>query len=253
MRISIITGVRDDRAFIENCITSVLGQGYRDVEYIVIDGGSTDGTCDVISRYRDSISKVVFEKDGGIYEALNNGIEIATGEVVGFLHSDDLYAGKGVLEQVAEAFKRSNADSCYGDIVYVGRENTDRVIRYWRNGQYDINRIKKGWSPAHPSLFVRKDVYKKFGKFDTRFKIAADYELKLRLLYRHRISTMYIPQVLIKMRWGGMSTRDLVSILRKSKEDYAICKRYNLPPFRTVLKKNLRKLPQFLMRQGMDE
>ncbi|MER3446552.1 MAG: glycosyl transferase [Candidatus Dadabacteria bacterium] len=253
MKISIITAVFNNRRYIEDCIKSVLNQTYENIEYIIVDGGSTDGTLEVIKRYEDKISIWISEPDGGIYDAMNKGIGMATGDVVGFLHSDDFYADERVIENVAKAFIRNNVQSVYGDLIYVNKNNS-RVIRYWRAGGYREGLINWGWMPPHPTFFVRREVYENYGSFNTNLKIAADYELVLRLFGKQKISTYYIPKVLIKMRMGGSSNRNIKSIIRKSMEDYQALKINGLGGgVFTLLFKNVSKIPQFFNTNGKRE
>ena len=249
MKVSIITVVFNGCNVIEECIKCVLGQSHKDVEHIIIDGNSTDGTLDVINRYKDKIARIVSEPDKGIYDALNKGIQLATGEVIGLLHSDDFYAHNRVIEKVADIFMKYKVDSCYGDLEYVGKNDTNKVVRYWKASKYSHGKFKYGWMPPHPTFFVKREVYEKYGHFNTDFRIAADYELMLRFLERYRISTYYIPEVLIKMRIGGVSNRSLRNLVIKSSEDYRAWKVNNLNgSFFTILLKNLSKIPQFLRR-----
>jgi glycosyltransferase len=170
---------------------------------------------------------------------------MATGDVIGFLHADDLYATDTVLKTVAECFERQNVDSCYGDLVYVDKNNTNKTIRYWKSSPFDSKLLKKGWMPPHPTFFVKRTVYEKCGGFDATFKIAADYELMIRFLGKHGISTCYIPELLVKMRVGGASNRSISNVIRKSWEDYRIIRRHGLGGLYTLLQKNLSKVPQF--------
>lgn len=244
MKISVITVVRNNRNMVEGCIKSVIGQTYTDMEYIVIDGASTDGTLDIINGYRDRISRIVSEKDQGHIFAMNKGIEMASGDVIGFLHSDDLYAGNTVLEKIAGSFKSNNTDSLYGDLVYVKKEDPEKTVRYWRGKDYDAKSLKWGWMPAHPTFFVKKTIYEKYGYFDTNFKISMDYEFVLRLIGRYKISTQYLPETIVKMRFGGVSNRGVKNIIRKTAEDYKACRMHGLGAG-TVIAKNFIKLPQF--------
>jgi len=244
MKISIITAVLNNQGFIEQSILSVLNQTYPNIEYIVIDGKSNDGTERVIQKHSTRISKIISEADNGIYEALNKGIAAATGDVVGFLHSDDIYAEKEVLENVATVFQNDESlDSCYGNALCVKRNDLSHMVRYWKSSPYDYDRIKHGWMPPHVAFFVRKRVYDKYGTFDTDYKICGDYELILRFLYRYRISTRYISSDIVRMRMGGASTRSLKAILRKNWEGYKACKSYGLG-FSTIVMKNLIKIQQ---------
>ncbi len=257
MKFSIITAVYNNRRHIGDCIDSVLSQTYPDIEHIIIDGGSTDGTLDIISSLTHEASRlirVVSEPDNGIYDALNKGIKLATGDVIGFLHADDIYAESSVIGKVAAAMGRSRAESCYGDLLYVDREDTGRVIRYWRSRPFENGLFKKGWMPPHPTFFVRKEIYDRHGFFNTDFRIASDYELMLRFLEKEKISTWYIPDVLIKMRIGGASNRSLKNIIIKTAEDYRAWKANNLQKkFYTIPFKNLSKIPQFFSRRVKDK
>ncbi len=249
MLISIITAVLNSADTIESCIRSVQSQTYKNIEHIIIDGGSSDGTLEVIERYRKNIANFISEPDNGMYDAINKGVKLALGEVVAILNSDDFYAHDRVLERVAEVMNQSNAESCYGDLLYVDKDNPDKVIRYWKSGEYKEGSFRYGWHPPHPAFFVRKRVYDRFGYFNTDLKIAADYELMLRFLERYRISTVYIPDVLVKMRVGGKSNRSLRNILFQSWEDYRAWRINGLKGgFSAVLLKKLQKAPQFIFK-----
>lgn len=246
MKVSIITAVYNNRETIEQCITSVAGQNYENVEHIVIDGGSTDGSLEIIKQYQSGFSFWTSEKDKGVYHALNRGIESATGDVIGFLHADDIYADKNVIDWVVSGILNYNVESCYGDLLYISRRNINKTVRQWTSRPYSEGLFQKGWMPPHPTFFVKKDVYIKYGNFNTDFKIAADYELMLRFLGKHKISTCYIPRVLVKMRTGGTSNRNIKNLIVKSYEDYKACKINNLRHgVYTVALKNLSKIPQF--------
>jgi len=248
MKISIITAVYNNRETIENSLLSVLGQTWPEIEHIVVDGGSTDGTLDIINKYRDRIAVVVSGKDGGIYHALNKGVCLSTGEVVGVLHSDDVYEDPGVLAKVAAVFAEKKTDAVYGDLVYTRRDG--RLLRYWKAGEYDASSLRNGWMPPHPSFFARREVYEKFGSFNTEFRIAADYELMTRFLFKHGISASYLPEVLVKMRVGGKSNKNLANIIAKSREDYRIIKMHSLGGLGTLFLKNFGKLHQFFVSAG---
>ncbi len=249
MKVTVITAVLNSANTIEDCIKSVAHQTYPNIEHIIIDGGSTDGTRDIIERYRGSIAKVISEPDNGMYDAINKGLKLSEGEVVAILNSDDFYAHDGVLEKVSGVMNQSNTESCYGDLLYVDKDNSDKVIRYWKSGEYKEGSFRYGWHPPHPAFFVRKRVYERFGYFNTDFKIASDYELIVRFLERYRISTVYIPEVLVKMRVGGKSNRSLRNILIQSWEDYRAWRINGLRGgFSAVLLKKLQKAPQFIFK-----
>ena len=243
--ISVVTAVYNRRQTIGQALDSVLSQSHSAIESIVIDGASTDGTLAILELYRSSLSVLSSERDHGIYDALNKGIKHATGDVVGFLHADDVFENSEVLAKVAAAFDDPVIDAVYGDLVYVQRDNIKKVIRYWRSGHYDDFALTRGWMPPHPTFYVRRSVYERLGGFDTRYRIAADYDTVLRFLAVGRIRTAYIPEVLVRMRAGGISNRSLITIVRKSLEDIDVLRRNEVGGAWTLLNKNLRKLGQF--------
>lgn len=255
LKISVITAVYNNKETIVDALESVLSQSYHNVEHIVIDGGSTDGTVELVRAFGDKIEKFVSEPDEGIYDALNKGIALATGDIVGFLNSDDVYAHDRVLEKIARAFHHEGADSVYGDLNYVKRDDVSKVVRHWKSHGFTHQKLRQGWMPPHPTFYVRKEIYEKYGGFDTSFKIAADYDSILRFLGIYQISTTYIPEVLVQMRLGGVSNRDLRSILKKSGEDYRALKknrmggRRGLAGKRTVFMKNFSKVTQFIKKE----
>ena len=220
MKVSIITPSFNSADTIENTIQSVLLQNYPDIEYIITDGGSTDGTVEVINKYKNKINKFVSEKDKGVYDGMNRGIKRATGDIIGILNSDDIYASNDVIERVVNEMAENNADCCWGDLVYVDAKNTDKVIRYWKSSEYKEGKFKKGWMPPHPTFFVKKWVYQKYGLFNLDFPISADYELMLRFLEKYKIRSCYIPQVLVKMRIGGQSNKSIKNIIKGNIECY---------------------------------
>ena len=249
MKISIITPVYNSQKTIEDCLRSVIGQTYPDIEYVVIDGGSTDGTTEVLRPYRAKIALWVSEPDTGIYSALNKGLSLATGEAVGILHSDDVYAHDRVVEDVVEAFGKSGAESVYGDLKYVDRNDPKRVIRDWKSSPFIPGKFRYGWMPPHPTFFVKKKVFENYGGFNENLRIAADYELMLRFLEKHRVSTHYLPEVLIHMRIGGVSNRGLRNLWTKTREDFLAWKLNGLSSsIYTIPLKNLVKIPQFFMK-----
>ncbi|WP_019867375.1 glycosyltransferase family 2 protein [Methylovulum miyakonense] len=245
MKISIITSVFNNQETIADAIASVLSQTYPDIEYIIIDGGSTDGTVGVVKPYQDRLATFISEPDKGIYDGLNKGIKLATGDIIGFLHSDDLYEDNQAIEKVAQAFMDYGVDSVYGDLTYIDKNDPTRIIRYWQSGGFSLNKLRHGWMPPHPTFFVKRDVYERYGLFDTRFKIAADYDLILRFLGKQQISTHYIPSILIKMRVGGASNKNWKNILRKSTEDLQAMKNNGIGGVFSLVIKNLSKLQQF--------
>lgn len=245
MKISLITATYNCKDTVTNCLASVAEQSRVDVEHVVVDGASTDGTLDVLQAHRDAIAVLVSEPDGGIYDALNKGIARSSGDVVGLLHADDLYADSEVLARVAEAFADPEVDAVYGNLVYVSKSDPSRVIRYWRAGEFSLARLRWGWMPPHPTLFLRRPLYERFGLFDTRYRIAADYDLMLRVLSQLSGKVVYLPEVLVRMRMGGVSNRSLSNIVRKSWEDYQALRTNRVGGLGALAWKNLSKLSQF--------
>jgi len=244
MKVSVITSVYNNKETIEDAIKSVLSQTYENIEYVVVDGGSSDGTLDIIEKYKDQIDVLVSEPDKGIYDGLNKGLDLATGDIVAFLHSDDLYADEHTIEHVASVFEKEDVDGVYGDLIYTPKEDTSKVLRYWKSKDFHPDLLKQGWMPAHPTFFLKKEIYDKYGKFDLSFKIAGDYDFMLRVLSKG-IKVKYLPEVIYKMRVGGESNKSLKNIILKSKEDLRALSKNNVGGLYTLLIKNLSKVSQF--------
>jgi len=246
LKISIITAVYNAKDTIADAIESVLLQSYGEIEYIIIDGGSNDGTIDIIKSYGDKIHKFVSKKDNGIYDALNKGIALASGDVIGFLHSDDVYNDTRTIERIAREFsKAQNIDGVYGDLLYVQKHNTNNIVRYWKSKLFSPSLLKAGWMPPHPTLFLKKEVYDKYKSFDLSFKIASDYDFMLRVL-SGGANVVYIDDILYKMRVGGESNKSVQNIWLKTKEDYKALKKNNIGGVGSLVLKNLSKIMQFL-------
>lgn len=218
LKISIITVTCNSAETLAEAIASVAGQTYPKVEYLIVDGASTDGTLGVISNNLDAVTRWISEPDQGMYDAMNKGIAMASGDIIGFLNSDDCYAHDHVLEIVASEFENPAIECCYADLIYVDRNNTHRVLRYMKACDYHTGLFQKGWCPPHPTFFVRRDVYDRLGRFDLSYTIGNDVELMMRFLEQHRIQSIYIPRVLVKMRMGGESNRDIGNIFRQNME-----------------------------------
>ena len=246
MKISVVTIVYNRARFIAGALTSTASQTYPNVEHIVQDGGSTDGTLDVIHAHSRENTSLQTAPDGGIYDALNKGIARATGDVIGVMHSDDMFADDQVLERVAKAFDDPQIDGVYGDLDYVATDDMGKVIRKWRSGGYDATKLRKGWMPPHPTLYLKRDVYERYGLYDTSYRIAADYDAMLRYLIKGQIRLAYIPKVMVKMRVGGESNKSLSKILQKSREDYRAIRANAVGGVGTLALKNLSKVTQFL-------
>ena len=224
MKISIITVVWNNATTIKNAIDSVLFQTHNNIEYIVVDGASTDGTVEIVQSYGDRISKFVSEKDKGLYVAMNKGIGVATGDIVGILNSDDFYMDEFVIEKVVKKFEEKCVDSIYADLIFVKPENLDKTVRYYDSGQFNPKKFAYGWMPAHPTFFVKREIYEKYGLFKTDYKIAADYELLTRFIGKNKISYSYIKEPIVKMRMGGASTSGIKSNYILNKEIIRACK-----------------------------
>jgi glycosyltransferase involved in cell wall biosynthesis len=251
MKVSIITVVLNNADTIGQAIESVLGQDYPEVEYIVIDGQSTDGTLDVIKSYGDKITQWVSSKDGGIYPAMNKGLKMATGQIIGILNADDVYASNKVISGIVSKMMETNSDTGYADLNYVTRNDLTKIVRYWRSGAFRKGSFKFGWMPPHPTFFVKKSVYEKFGVFDTTLRSAADYELMLRLLHKNQVSTCYWPHLAVNMRVGGESNKDVKNRIKANNEDALAWKKNDLKmPFFTRYLKPIRKIPQFILKKS---
>lgn len=249
LRLSVVTVCLNSAATIGHALESVGRQDHRDIEHIVVDGLSTDGTQDIVRRHAPQVSRLISEPDRGLYDAMNKGIAAATGDYLGFLNSDDAYADPGVLARVAAALRSGEFDAAHGDLVYVGAEDTARVIRYWQSRPYRPGMFEAGWHPAHPTLFVRTSLLKQMGGFDTGFRYHADFDLMVRLFVERGIASTYIPDVLVRMRVGGQSNRSIRNIVRGNRESYRIARRAGIArsPFWLVRKLGYR-LPQFVRR-----
>ncbi len=244
MKVSIITTCFNSEKTITDTIFSVLNQTYSNIEYIIIDGASQDSTLDKINKYANKINILVSEPDQGMYYAMNKGISLASGDLIGILNSDDLFYNNQVIDKVVKCIKNDNSDAVYGDLIYF---NNNKITRYWKAGNLSIKKMKFGWMPPHPTLFVKKNIYDKFGLFDVSFKTSADYELILRFLLKHNINVSYIPDVLIKMKTGGQSNRSIKNRIKANIEDKRAWNVNNLKmPFYTRYLKPVLKINQYL-------
>jgi glycosyltransferase involved in cell wall biosynthesis len=249
MKISIITVAYNSAKTIGDTLGSVASQTYGDIEHIVIDGASTDATMDIVRLKGQHVACVVSAKDRGIYDAMNKGLSLATGEVVGFLNSDDFFASPDSIALIAEAFLLHPVDGVYGDLVFVDPGNVDRVMRFWQPGRHVLGACAKGWMAPHPTLYVRRSVLHRVGGFDLEFKLQADFDLMLRLFEKERIKTEYLPKVLVRMRMGGATTGSISNIIKGNLEAGRACKRAGFSgrlPF--LIRKMASRLPQFFAR-----
>ena len=251
MKVSVITICFNAVEHIDETLRSVVMQDHRDIEHIVIDGGSTDGTQQKIERYREVIAHFTSERDSGVYDAMNKGLLAATGEVIAFVNAGDMIAHRSCVSEMAAAFERSDAEAVYGDAYMVDPNDIRNVKRFWKGGEYRREAFRTGWMPPHLGTYIRKSVYDRFGHFRDDLKVSADYELMFRFMYKHRIRVQYIPKVLVRFRLGGVSNRSLAHIWRANLEVY---KAWQLNGERVspliVLAKPLRKVAQMLVRRG---
>ena len=244
MKISIITVCYNSEETISDTIQSVLSQDYKDVEYIIVDGKSTDRTLEIIQSINNGI-KLISEKDQGMYDAMNKGINIASGDVIGILNADDVFKNSQVLTKVMDAFK-ANVSIVYGDIEYVKYNDISKVVRKWKAGVFRSGKFKWGWMPPHPGFFIKKSCYESFGLFNLNLSTSADYELMLRMLEVHHLSCHYIPKTITSMRVGGASNSSLKNRLIANRNDKKAWTIHPINPFWfTFILKPLRKLPQF--------
>ncbi|MCA6435134.1 MAG: glycosyltransferase family 2 protein [Bacteroidota bacterium] len=246
LKVSIITITYNAEGTLEDTIQSVLNQSYNNIEYIIIDGKSTDGTMDIISKYSEKISKIVSEKDNGLYDAINKGINLATGDVIALLHADDFYIHQDVIKEYVKTFNTDNADAVYANLYYVDSHSTDKIIRKWNSGKYKNGLFKWGWMPPHPTFIAKKSIYNRFGVYRLDYKTAADYECLLRLIHVNRIKLAYLDKYVIKMRVGGKSNESVKNRLNANIEDRKAWEdNYVKPYFFTLILKPLRKISQF--------
>lgn len=248
MKVSIITVVYNNEKYIGNVIESVLAQGYSNIEYIIVDGQSKDGTLEIIKSYQNRIAKIISEPDKGIYDAMNKGIMLATGDVIGIINSDDLYVDDKVINCVMNEFiQDGELDILYGDLVYVQRENVDKIIRTWTSMLYYDNFFERGHVPPHPTLFLRKHVYNIAGLFDLHFSLAADYDFMLRIFKEYHFKSKYLKKIIIKMRLGGATNKSYKNIINGNKEILRSWKKYNLKvPILFMPRKIINRILQFL-------
>jgi glycosyltransferase involved in cell wall biosynthesis len=252
LKFSIITATFNSAHFIEACILSIIRQNIDSLEIIIVDGLSSDSTIEKLTPIVESHPNISIcsEKDFGIYDALNKGIEMASGDIIGFVHSDDLLTYKNVLSDIENLFINTNADGIYGDLEYVDQIDTNKIIRYWKSSPFHRRLLKKGWSPPHPTLFLKKSVYQKHGQFNLSYKISSDYDFMLRIFKDQELSFEYLPTVITKMRVGGVSNKNLKNILLKTFEDFKAIRNNKIGSLGTLTRKNLSKIKQFFQRKN---
>ncbi|HEY4877198.1 MAG TPA: glycosyltransferase family 2 protein [Puia sp.] len=245
-KISIITTTYNSAKTIRDTLTCIKQQNYPLIEHIIVDGNSIDNTLKIVAEF-SHISKIVSEKDNGIYEAMNKGISLATGDVIGILNSDDIYSNDSIITTIANEFEDENTDAVYADLQYVKHNNFNRIVRTWKTGKLNRKSFYYGWMPPHPTFFVRKKIYDKVGLFNTSLRSAADYEMMLRILLKYEVPSKYIPQVIVKMRSGGISNSSIRNRIKANREDRLAWKLNGLKPyFFTLYAKPIRKIVQYL-------
>ncbi|PJI85109.1 glycosyltransferase [Yoonia maricola] len=248
MKISVVTAVLNGRETLPAMLGSLTAQTYADIEHVVQDGGSDDGTLELLEAQGHPGMVLQSAPDSGLYHAINQGIRRASGDVIGLLHADDTLADPDVLAWAADALADPAIDGVYGDLQYVARDDPSRIIRDWRAGPYAVAHLKRGWMPPHPTLYLRREVFARSGLYDTNYRIAGDYEAMLRFLTAGQVRLGYIPQVMVRMKMGGVSNRSFAHMIRKSREDYRAIRRHGVGGVGTLVAKNLSKLPQFIGR-----
>jgi len=247
MKVSIITITYNSAATVEDTLNSVVNQDYPNIEYLIIDGKSKDKTLQIVDKYKDKITKIVSEKDKGLYDALNKGVNLASGDIIGMLHSDDLYASNHVISDIVKTFEsKPDADGVYADLVFVDRNDINKTTRTWESGDYEEGDFLNGWMPPHPTFFVRKECYERFGGFNTKLRLSADYELMLRMIHKNKIKLAYLSKVVVKMRMGGASNVSFFVRLKANLEDKMAWKLNGIKPgIFTQFLKPARKILQY--------
>jgi glycosyltransferase len=234
MKVTLITVTLNSEKYLEDCILSVINQSYTNIEHIIIDGESTDGTLSIIEKYKDHIAAWVSEKDHSMYDAINKGMKMATGDIIGTLNSDDILASNDVISKIIACFESKKVDTVYGDLLYVDQDDTSKVLRKWTGGEFKRSKFRYGWMPAHPTFYFRRNLLEKCGYYETHFFSAADYEFMTRYPYYYKTSAAYVPKLIVKMRSGGMSNGNVFRRLRANRRDYLAMKK-NLVPMPLVV------------------
>ncbi|SEL20072.1 glycosyltransferase [Maribacter orientalis] len=249
MKVTIITATYNSEETLSMALNSVKEQDYKNIEHVFVDGASTDGTLDIIKEMslQNPQIKYISESDEGIYDAINKGLNMATGDIIGFVHSDDFLSNPNIISDIVELFKKGNYTGVYGNLLYVDKLDTTKVIRNWESNVFHFKLLQRGWMPAHPTLFLKKEVYTECGNFDKSYKIAADYDFMLRVLRKSEYKFGFLPQVITKMRMGGASNKRIANLILKSQEDFRAMKTNDLKnPLAVLFLKNFSKLKQFI-------
>lgn len=246
MKVSIITVTYNSGKYLQDCIESVIKQKYHDIEHIIVDGKSTDNTVTIIEKYESNIAKWISETDKGMYDAINKGIVMATGDIIGILNSDDMLDTEDVVTNIVKAFEEQQVDAIYGDLEYVDANDTNKIIRIWQGRPYKRSRFCYGWMPAHPTFYIKRSLIEQHGFYLNHYYTAADYEFMSRYLYQHRVSAYYLPMLMVKMRIGGASNINFSQRFRANRRDYLAMKKNKIPfAFFVSILKPLIKVPQY--------
>lgn len=245
MKVSIITATYNSDKTILDTLESIKSQTYKNIETIIVDGLSKDNTLNIIKK--NSVNKLISEKDDGIYDAMNKGISLSSGDIIGILNSDDIYYNENVIEDVVNVFKNKNCEAVFSDLFYVNKNDTNKKVRFWKTGRFRLNSFFSGWHPPHPTLFLKKSIYDKFGNFDTKYKLAADFELMLRLFEKEKIHVEYLEKPTVKMRLGGASNESLSNIIKQNLEIIDAFKKnkFKINSIIYVLKRMYNKVMQY--------
>ena len=251
LKVSIITSCYNREITIQSAIESVLSQDYPYFEYIIVDGASKDGSMSIINKYSDRIATIICEPDRGMYEAINKGIRVATGDIIGLLHSDDFFYAKDTISQIVAEYEKTNADLIYGNGLFVDFNNTSLIVRNWISGIYTKSKVRRGWLPLHPTVYIRRECFGKWGLYDESFKIAADSDFLVRYLYETNIKVAYLNEYIVRMRMGGLST-DRKRMKQKWREDFKLYRSHGFNPYWALGLKIASKIPQFIQAKFMN-
>lgn len=246
IKVTLVTATYNSEKYLEDSIKSIIEQSYPNIEHIIIDGKSKDGTLEIVNKYKTHISKWISETDRGMYDAINKGMKLATGNIIGLLHSNDILASSDVIQSIVDIFNEKKVDVVYGDLEYVDPDNLEKIYRIWKGKPYNRNLFKKGWMPAHPTFYIKRELVDKYGGYESHYFSAADYEFMARYLYKHKLTAYYLPKLIVKMRRGGQSNSNLKMRLRANRRDYLAMKKNNIPfPLIVSILKPLSKLHQY--------
>ncbi len=246
-KVTIITVTYNSAAYLQDCINSVRSQNYPNIEYIIVDGKSSDGTMGIVRKNNEAVDYWISETDKGMYDAINKGMAVATGDIIGILNSDDVLDNENVITTIVNCFEKQGVDSIYGDLEFVDRNDVNKVMRIWKGQPFKRSRFRYGWMPAHPTFYIKRSLVEKYGAYENHYYSAADYEFMSRYLYLNSVSSYYIPELLVRMRMGGQSNVNIKQRLRANRRDYLAMKKNKIPfAFFVSILKPLIKVHQFV-------